>query len=82
MVTIPASITNRSRRERKMTDKQMISTLKSLTFGTVVGSKGVEALDMAIKAAENIGHLTDRPCSVCEFNKDNGCCKWSCVFER
>lgn len=41
-----------------------------------------EALDMAIKAAENIGHLTDRPCSVCEFNKENGCCKWSCVFER
>lgn len=39
-----------------------------------------EALDMAIKALENIGHLTDRPCDVCEFNKENGCCKWTCVF--
>ena len=27
-----------------------------------------------------IKHLKDRPCSVCEFNKENGCCKWTCVF--
>lgn len=40
-----------------------------------------EALEMAIKALENIGHLTDRPCSVCEFRKENGCCKWDCVFD-
>ena len=39
-----------------------------------------QALDMAIKALENIGHLTDRPCDVCEFHKENGCCKWTCVF--
>ena len=39
-----------------------------------------EALELAIKALENIGHLKDRPCSVCEFNKENGCCKWTCVF--
>ena len=39
-----------------------------------------KALDMAIAALENIGHLTDRPCDVCEFNKENGCCKWECVF--
>ena len=39
-----------------------------------------EALQMAITAIENIGHLKDRPCSVCEFNKENGCCKWTCVF--
>lgn len=39
-----------------------------------------EALDMAIQALENIGHLKDRPCSVCEFKKENGCCKWTCVF--
>ena len=38
------------------------------------------ALDMAIKALENIGHLTDRPCDVCEFHKEHGCCKWTCVF--
>ena len=39
-----------------------------------------EALEMALKALENIGHLTDRPCDVCEFHKENGCCKWTCVF--
>lgn len=42
----------------------------------------VQALEMAIKALENIGHLTDRPCSVCEFQKENGCCKWTCVFSN
>ena len=41
----------------------------------------MDACDMAIKALENIGHLTDRPCSVCEFHKKNGCCKWDCVFD-
>ncbi len=40
----------------------------------------LKALEMAIKALENIGHLTDRPCSVCEFRKENGCCKWTCAF--
>jgi len=39
-----------------------------------------KAYDMAISALENIGHLTDRPCDVCEFHKENGCCKWTCVF--
>ena len=41
----------------------------------------LESLEMAIQALENIGHLTDRPCSVCEFRKENGCCKWDCVFK-
>lgn len=41
----------------------------------------IEALEMAIQALENIGHLKDRPCSVCEFRKENGCCKWDCVFK-
>ena len=40
-----------------------------------------EALEAAIQALENIGHLKDRPCSVCEFRKENGCCKWDCVFD-
>jgi len=35
----------------------MISTLKGLTFGTVVGSKGVEAVEMAISALERIEGL-------------------------
>ena len=40
----------------------------------------VIAYDMAITALENIGHLTDRPCDVCEFHKEHGCCKWTCIF--
>ena len=41
-----------------MTEKQMISTLKGLTFGTVVGSKGEEALKMAISALEQEQDMT------------------------
>lgn len=26
--------------------------------------------------------LTDRPCNVCKFRTENGCCKWNCVFEE
>ena len=40
----------------------------------------LQAYEMAIQALENIGHLKDRPCSVCEFHKENGCCQWTCVF--
>ena len=40
-----------------------------------------KALNMAIQALEQISHLTDRPCSVCEFHKEDGCSKWDCVFE-
>ena len=43
-------------------------------------SRLMTALNMAIQALENIGHLKDRPCDVCEFRKENGCCKWVCVF--
>ena len=42
----------------------------------------LQAYKMAIEALENIGHLTNRPCSVCEFHKENGCCKWDCVFKE
>lgn len=49
-----------------------------------------EALDMAIKALrgqqttdEDIKkYLADRPCDVCVFHKEEGCSKWSCVFEE
>ena len=26
--------------------------------------------------------LKDRPCSVCKFRDENGCHKWTCVFEE
>ena len=40
-----------------------------------------KALDMAISAIELIGHLNNRPCEACEFHKEEGCCKWNCVFD-
>jgi hypothetical protein len=42
----------------------------------------IEALDMAIKALEQINCLTGRPCEVCEFHSDNGCRRWKCIFEE
>lgn len=51
-----------------MTEKQMISTLKGLTFGTVVGSKGVEALDMAIQALSQ-EPICDRDCEHCTWTE-------------
>lgn len=40
-----------------------------------------EAIDTAISAIKLIGHLNNRPCEACEFHKENGCCKWICVFD-
>lgn len=41
----------------------------------------LQAYEMAIVDMQNIRHLKDRPCDVCEFRKENGCCKWDCVFD-
>lgn len=67
-----------------MTDAETIERLEEMqaTFGFVTGGMKSETLDNAIKAVKKISHLTDRPCSACEFKKDNGCCKWACVFEE
>lgn len=59
-----------------MTREEAIQILDTIP---TIGEE-VDALEMAIKALENIGHLKDRPCSVCDFLKENGCCKWTCVF--
>ena len=42
-----------------------------------------EALQMAVKALEQISHLKDRPCEACEFytGESLGCSEWECVFE-
>lgn len=72
-----------------MTREEIIKVLNKMKYPQKVNKNGFnisnvnienEALEMAIKALENIGHLTDRPCDVCEFHKENGCCKWTCVF--
>lgn len=31
---------------------------------------------------EKLSCLTDRPCTACKFHKEEGCSKWSCVFEE
>ena len=41
-----------------------------------------EALANSIKALDQVNHLTGRPCYACEFHKENGCCKWNCIFEK
>lgn len=60
-----------------------MSREEAITVLNMVDAYGIaeEAKQMAIQALENIGHLKDRPCSVCEFHKENGCCKWDCVFK-
>lgn len=38
-----------------------------------------QALKFAIRAIENISHITDRPCDVCDCHTENGCTQWKCV---
>ena len=65
-----------------MKNKQAIEVLNTYDMSEDNEDKEfIEAVKIAIKAIENINHLKDRPCSVCEFRKENGCCKWDCVFD-
>lgn len=66
-------------KEQEMTRAEAIAVLKGYIENPLVND--TKAFDMAIQALENIGHLKDRPCDVCEFRKENGCCKWDCVFD-
>ncbi len=67
-----------------MTDTETIKGLEEMQnyFKFMAGGKTSKTIDNAIKAVKKISHLTDRPCSACEFKKDSGCCKWACVFEE
>ena len=68
-------------RRLKNDKKEAIKYLKEMkdecddTFHKVRYVTQEEALEMAIQALENIGHLKDRPYSVCEFHKENRCCQ-------
>ena len=31
---------------------------------------------------EKLSCLINRPCTVCKFHKEEGCSKWSCIFEE
>lgn len=63
-----------------MTREEAIIELKNV----LVENAKIEepAIKKAINALQLLGHLKDRPCAVCEFRKETGCCKWSCVFEE
>lgn len=50
-----------------------------LTFAS--NEKSIEAFNRAIKAIEQVGCLTDRPCDVCRFKTENGCNRFECVFK-
>lgn len=68
-----------------MTNEEAISNLKKLR-SYHNGSYGT-AIDMAIKALEQISHLIDRPCGSCEYylnegRLNEGCNKWFCVFDE
>jgi len=61
-----------------MTNEQAKAEIMQI-YGVLSPNKQ-QALDMAIKALENISHITDRPCDVCEFHSEQGCTQWKCVF--
>ena len=65
-----------------MTREEAISILHTGIINYDDVKKYQKAMNMALKSLELLGHLKDRPCSACEFRKETGCCKWSCVFEE
>lgn len=67
-----------------MTNEEAIEVInnRDQIVGYCENERLSDALDMAMNALEQTSHLIDRPCEACEFHKDNGCCKWGCVFEE
>ena len=61
-----------------MTNEQAITVLNMIEAH---GSLPIQAKEKSIKALELLDALTDRPCAVCVHHKENGCCKWDCVFD-
>lgn len=74
-----------------MTIEEAIKLLDDITsycdftdeYGDMIDSEPYyEALDLAIKALDQISHLKDRPCEACEFHIGDCCSKWECVFKK
>ena len=63
-----------------MTEDKTIDVLNNVLIVNAQLEK--PAIEKATRALRLIGHLKDRPCEVCEFHGENGCCKWSCVFDE
>lgn len=46
----------------------------------VNGELSTDELIESIKRIPGI-HITERPCSVCEYHTENGCSQFECVFK-
>ena len=67
-----------------MTNEEAIRLLKKDTMASSEeeADKFCEAFDLAVEALEMLNHIKNRPCMACEFQTENGCCKWECVFDK
>ena len=66
----------------EMTAKEAVKQIKENCYFASISEKTKQALDMAIKALDQVSHLNNRPCEACEYHKETGCVKWECVFEK
>lgn len=67
-----------------MTREEAIKILKRnrLSYDEQEAEQFCKAYSMAVDALDLITHLNNRPCEACEYHKENGCCKWDCVFDE
>lgn len=64
-----------------MTEEEAIKTLKGEAW-IACQEKWQEAINVAVESLELIKLLNNRPCEVCEYHKENGCCRWTCDFDK
>ena len=66
----------------EITAEEAVKQINENCYFASISEKTKQALDMAIKALDQVSHLNDRPCEACEYHKETGCVKWECVFEK
>ena len=66
----------------EITAKEAVKQIKENCYFASISEKTKQALDMAIKALDQVSHLNNRPCEACEYHKETGCVKWECIFEK
>ena len=66
----------------EMTAKEAVKQIKENCYFASISEKTKQALDMAIKALDQVSHLNNRPCEVCKCHKETGCVRWKCIFEK
>ena len=65
-----------------MTTQQAIAKFKEAEHDYYIKIEYLGAIKAGIHALELLNVITDRPCTVCKYHKENGCCKWDCVFDK